>query len=41
MEVRGQLAATWEAGVLRAAPPAIPDFRLLDQPLGTVEGRAG
>lgn len=41
MELRGELADKGEAGVVRVDPPTIPDFRLLGEPVGVVEGRAG
>lgn len=40
-ELRGELAARGEAGVVRVDPPEIPDFTLLGEPVGAVEGRAG
>src|SRR5262245_58597837 len=40
LELREELAARGEAAVARVEPPAIPDFRLLGEPVGVVEGRA-
>jgi type I restriction enzyme, S subunit len=41
-ELRDQLtAAEDEAAFLRVEPPAVADFRLLGEPDGVVEGRAG
>jgi type I restriction enzyme S subunit len=41
LELREELAARGEAALARVDPPAIPDFRLLGEPVGVVEGRAG
>jgi ribA/ribD-fused uncharacterized protein len=40
-ELRDELAAKGEAGVVRVDPPVIPDFRLLGEQIGAVEGRSG
>jgi ribA/ribD-fused uncharacterized protein len=40
MELRAELISKGEAEMVRVEPPPIPDFKLLGEPVGLVEGRA-
>ncbi|HJT77422.1 MAG TPA: NADAR family protein [Gemmataceae bacterium] len=41
MELRDEVAVRGQAELMRAEPPAVPNFRLLGEPIRVVEGRSG
>lgn len=41
VELRDNLAAKGEADMVRVDPPEIPDFNLLGEPIGVIEGQGG